>query len=884
MAWHSLPIDEVLRRLESSPEGLSEEEALKRLSKYGYNEIVREKRITPFQIFLNQFKSILILILIVSAIVSGFLLEEYIDAATITAIIILNSVLGFYQEFKAEKAVEALREMTAPIAKVIRENRIRIIKAREIVPGDIVRIEEGDRVPADLRLMKTSNLRIDEAPLTGESTPVPKSTEDLEEKTPLPDRRNMAYMGTMVTCGWGTGIAVTTGMEAEFGKIARMVQEIEEEEPPIKRDVEKMGKILGVVALIGCLLLFLTGILFGRELKETFLVAVSLAVSAIPEGLPAAITITLSIGAYQMAKHNAIVRRLAAVETLGCTTVICTDKTGTLTRNEMTVREIYVGNRRIKVSGEGYEPKGKFFDENGRKLHPKDIKGLDILLRIGRLCNNAKLVKDDEWRVVGDPTEGALVVLAEKAGLENYKEYRRVDEIPFQSQRRMMSTINIIGGKRTLLSKGAPEVILSLSSKRMVNGSVTEFSERDKEKILEIVEDMASRSLRVLALAYREIDKVEENLERNLIFVGLVGMYDPPRREVPEAIELCKKAGIRVIMVTGDHKMTALAIAREIGMVDDNYEKVVLGSDIENMSEEEFSRIVDEVEIFARVSPTHKVKIAETLKSKGHVVAMTGDGVNDAPALKMSDIGVAMGIKGTDVAKEASDIVLKDDNFATIVRAVREGRRIYDNIKKFVKLMVTANFDELIEVSITYFLGLPIPFLPVQILWINLVTDGIPAVALTQDPEDPKIMERRPRKIGTGLLHGLLYFILLGAMVDFLSDFVPFLWVLYKTGDAARARTVAFLSIVLFEFGLTYNSRYDDKSIWKQGWRGVTNNKLLFYSLVGSILLQFIIIYVPLFQPIFHTVSLSWDEVLLAVLGATTSLLILPEKLIKRRE
>ena len=515
MAWHSLPIDEVLRRLESSPEGLSEEEALKRLSKYGYNEIVREKRITPFQIFLNQFKSILILILIVSAIVSGFLLEEYIDAATITAIIILNSVLGFYQEFKAEKAVEALREMTAPIAKVIRENRIRIIKAREIVPGDIVRIEEGDRVPADLRLMEASNLRIDEAPLTGESTPVPKSTEDLEEKTPLPDRRNMAYMGTMVTCGWGTGIAVTTGMEAEFGKIARMVQEIEEEEPPIKRDVEKMGKILGVVALIGCLLLFLTGILFGRELKETFLVAVSLAVSAIPEGLPAAITITLSIGAYQMAKHNAIVRRLAAVETLGCTTVICTDKTGTLTRNEMTVREIYVGNRRIKVSGEGYEPKGKFFDENGRKLHPKDIKGLDILLRIGRLCNNAKLVKDDEWRVVGDPTEGALVVLAEKAGLENYKEYRRVDEIPFQSQRRMMSTINIIGGKRTLLSKGAPEVILSLSSKRMVDGSVTEFSERDKEKILEIVEDMASRSLRVLALAYREIDKVEENLERN---------------------------------------------------------------------------------------------------------------------------------------------------------------------------------------------------------------------------------------------------------------------------------------------------------------------------------------------------------------------------------
>ena len=896
LPWHAVEIEEVFEALETDRGGLSEEEAERRLREYGPNELREEKRVTPLQIFLGQFKSILVIILIVSALVSAYISmrrgEPYTDTYVIMAIVILNAILGFYQEYRAEKAVEALKRMITPKAAVVRGGRERLIDSREIVPGDIILLEAGNRVPADGRLLEAYNLQVDEAPLTGESTPVRKRVGILDEEVPVPDRGNMVYMGTLVTGGRGVAVVTSTGMNTEFGRIAKMVQTIEMGEPPLKRKMEKMGRQLAAISIVLCIWVFLIGLfIHWLDFETLFMTSVSLAVSAIPEGLPAVLTITLALGVSRMAREKAIVRRLASVETLGSTTVICSDKTGTLTKNEMTVRRIALLGRSIEVTGAGYAPDGSFI-EDGDLVDPGGDGDLELLLRIGVLCSDAHLQRGEEgWSIFGDPTEGALVVAAAKAGLwreELEEAYPRVGEIPFDSMRKRMTTIHLTpDGVRVAYMKGAPEVVLERCTHILERGVRRRITPRDREWILSTTREMASEALRVLAMAYRELPQEgeleAEEVERGLTFVGLQGMIDPPRDEVPEAIKLCRMAGIRPIMVTGDHKLTAVAIAKQIGMLSGGEEAVLTGAELDKMSDEELDEVIEHISVFARVSPEHKVRIAQSLRRRGHIVAMTGDGVNDAPALKAADIGVAMGIKGTDVTKEAADMILEDDNFATIVKAVESGRHIYDNITKYIRLMLTANFDEFVEITVCTLLGLPLPFLPIHVLWVNLVTDGLPAVALSVDPKDPEIMRYPPRDPEEGLLTRFWRFILFAAVLDFLSDFAPFLYVYTTTGDPTLARTVAFTSIVFFEFFLAYQCRSETHHIFALGRRGWTENKMLFLSVAVSIAIQIAIIYWPPLQAIFHVKPLTPLQLSLCVLGGFTAFLILPEKLIKAR-
>ncbi|KYH37214.1 MAG: ATPase [Candidatus Bathyarchaeota archaeon B23] len=897
LPWHSVDVEEILAALETRREGLSEEEARRRLEEYGLNELREERRVTPLQLFLGQFKSILVVILVISALVSAYISmrkgEPYTDTYVIMAIVILNALLGFYQEYRAEKAVEALKRMIAPKAAVVREDQERLIDSREIVPGDIILLEAGNRVPADGRLLEAYSLQVDEAPLTGESTPVQKRVCTLEEEVPVPDRSNMVYMGTLITGGRGVAVVTSTGMRTEFGRIAEMVQTIEVGEPPLKKKMEKMGRQLAIISVVLCIWVFLIGLfIHWLDFETLFMTSVSLAVSAIPEGLPAVLTITLALGVSRMAREKAIVRRLASVETLGSTTVICSDKTGTLTKNEMTVRRIALPGRIIEVTGAGYIPEGEFLEEED-PIDPLKDGDLELLLRIGVLCSDAHLREGEGgWSIFGDPTEGALVVAAAKAGLwkeELERCYPRIGEVPFDSMRKRMTTIHQTPeGSRVAYVKGAPEVILERCTHILERGSRRRITDRDREWILSTTREMASEALRVLAMAYKELPAEMESfeaeeVERDLTFVGLQGMIDPPRDEVPEAIKLCRMAGVRPIMVTGDHRLTAVAIAKQIGMLSGGEEAVLTGVELDGMSDEELDEIIETVSVFARVSPEHKVRIAQSLRRKGHIVAMTGDGVNDAPALKAANIGVAMGIKGTDVTKEAADMILEDDNFATIVKAVESGRHIYDNITKYIRLMLTANFDEFIEITVCTLLGLPLPFLPIHVLWVNLVTDGLPAVALSVDPKDPDIMKYPPRNPEEGLLTRFWRFILFAAVLDFLSDFAPFLYVYTTTGDPVLARTVAFTSIVFFEFFLAYQCRSETHHLFAMDRRGWTENRMLFLSVVVSIAIQIAIIYWPPLQTVFHVKPLTPLQFALCVLGAFTAFLILPNKLIKAR-
>ena len=897
-AWHAADVESVLESLGTGLKGLGEEEAQRRLEEYGPNELREEKGVTPLEIFIGQFKSILVIILILSAIVSAYISmrkgEPYTDTYVILAIVVMNAALGFVQEYRAEKAVEALKRMIAPHVIALRDGREQSIDSRILVPGDVILLDAGSRVPADARLLEAANLRVDEAALTGESTPVAKRLGVLSPEVGVSDRSNTVFTGTIVTGGRAVAVTTETGMRTEFGKIAGMVQAVEMEEPPLKQKMERMGRQLGIISVVLTVFVFLIGVLVHQtDLETMFMTAVSLAVSAIPEGLPAVLTITLALGVSRMARQKSIVRKLASVETLGSTTVICSDKTGTLTRNEMTVSRISSRGRTINVTGVGYTPKGEFTLDGG-PLDAEADGDLELLLRIGALCNDAHLQENSEgWVIFGDPTEGALVVAAAKAGLwqEDLKEsYPRIGEIPFESGRKRMSTIHatLDGGKAAYV-KGAPEIILDRSVSIYEGGAVRPLTDADRESVLSDMKEMAGEALRVLAMAYKEmpatVEEFEmEEVESGLTFVGLVGMIDPPREEVPPAIKLCKKAGIRSVMVTGDHRLTAVAIAREIGMLEDETPLSVLtGDDVSRMTDEDLDEAIEEVRVFARVSPEHKMRIAQSLKRRGHIVAMTGDGVNDAPALKAADIGVAMGIKGTDVTKEASDMILEDDNFATIVRAVEGGRHIFDNISKYIRLMLAANFDEFIEITVCTLLGLPLPFLPIHILWVNLVTDGLPAVALSVDPKDPDLMRYPPRNPDEGLLSRFWRFILFAAIVDFISDFVPFLWVYGVTGDPVQARTVAFTSIVFFEFFLSYQCRSETHHIFALGWKGLTANKMLFVSVVISLVLQFAIIYLPPLQKLFHVAPLTPFQLGLCVLGSLTAFLILPGKLIKRR-
>jgi len=885
---HTKDIKTLFAELNTTETGLTDAEAKKRLEKYGPNELQVEGGISPLQILIAQFKDVLVIILLVATLVS-LALGEVLDASVIFAIVIASVLLGFVQEYRAEKALLALQQLAAPKAKVIREGIIKDIPAREVVPGDILYIEEGDKVPADARIFENFSLMVDEAVLTGESVPVAKNTHPIEdEKIPLSDMKNMLFMGTVVTYGRGKALVVNTGMNTEFGKIATMLKSVGIEKTPLQEKLEEVGKWLGLLSLVVCAAVALTGILRGYPPLEMFIWGVSLAVAAVPEALPAVVTISLAVGTQRMAKRNAIVRKLYAVESLGAVTVICTDKTGTLTKNEMTVRELFLpsskGGRIIKVTGTGYEPIGEFLDTSGKKIDELDSDTKE-LLKIGALCNDAIVKKyKEELYVNGDPTEIALVVSAEKAGLKKEElenDYPRIGEILFDSTRKRMSTIHKTYDDRIFVFvKGAPELLLDRCNYYLENGEVKKLTLDVKSQILNEIKEMALRALRVLGMAYKEIpseldEYTPENIEQDLIFVGMQGMIDPPRPEVKDAIMKARNAGIKVSMVTGDHELTAVAVAKDIGLLSANAkeDEVINGHKLEHVNDEKFKELVDQIKVYARASPEHKLKIVKALKEKGHIVAMTGDGINDAPAVKLADVGISMGIKGTDVTKEASEIVLADDNFASIVSAVEEGRIIYDNIKKYLMYLLSCNIGEILLVFVASLLDLPLPLVAIQILMINLTTDGLPALALSMDPPDPDIMYRKPRDPNESIFTPRVKFIIgLGGSLMALIGVPLFYYYLTHTNNLVYAQTLVFWFVTVFEMFRAFATRSTKHPIVKLGF---TTNRYLLLGVASSILITLGLIYIAPLQLLFRTVPLSLWDLLFAAALATLSLLVI---------
>lgn len=853
--WHSMEAAEVLKELDTDiHKGLAEDAAKRRIEKYGYNELKKEEGVSPFTLFINQFKNILIIILLVAIALSA-LVGEVVDAAIIGVIVIFCAVLGFVQEYRAERALEALKKMLSPTITVLRGGKEEEIPSKELVPGDILLLEAGDKIPADARLVEAYSLKCDEAPLTGESIPVGKDIKPLSQDVPVGDRKNMVLTGTTVAYGRGKAVVTTTGMGTEFGKIAEEVMTVKTEKTPLEKRTEEIGKWLGIIALGICFLV--AGISIARELMGggkvdiPFIVtmvmfAVALAVAAVPEALAAIVTGALAIGMHQMAKRNALVRKMPAVETLGCTTVICSDKTGTLTKGEMTVRKIFSVDKMIEVTGAGYAPVGEF-----KGSEPIDISksnSLQMLLKGGLLCNDSDLhEKEGKWIIKGDPTEGALVVTAAKAGLhirELRLENPRMEEIPFSSERKRMTTIHKMeDGKRVAFMKGAPEIVMERCTHILEDGGVKSLTETERSKILKTNEEMALNALRVLGVAHKEVpDGIvysEDAVENNMVFLGLTGMMDPPREEAIEATKVCKQVGIRPVMITGDHKLTAVAIAKEIGIYKDS-DMVLTGPELEKMGDEEYERVVDKVTVYARVSPMDKLKIVKAWKKRGEVVAMTGDGVNDAPALKHADIGIAMGITGTEVTKEAADMVLSDDNFATIVKAIELGRWIYDNIKKYLTYLLRANVTEVAVIAGVVMLLGPeyLPLLPAAILYMNLATDGLPALALGVAPPDPDIMQRPPRDPRESVFSwDVRAFILLAFIIE-----IPFFYYLFfhELADIAHARTEIFFLFIVIELIIALNFRSMRYSIFK-----APPHKWLLLAIVWELILIAVLIQIP---------------------------------------
>lgn len=872
--WH-LGINDVAKELAADLSGgLSAGEATARLEKYGPNQLKEKKPVSPFSILVEQFQNFIIWILIGAAFVSGFL-KEWVDAFAIIAIVILNAVLGFIQEYRAEKSLAALKKMSSPASKVIRGGHRDIIPSLKLVPGDLIELEAGDNIPADSRLVwLTSNFSVQEASLTGESTPVLKTILALEEKeVPLADRANMIYMGTSVASGKSRALVAETGMKTELGKIAGMIQDIGRETTPLQKKLEKFGKWIVYLcfALVG--LVFLLESLRGGKLIDIFLTAVSLAVAAIPEGLPAVVTIALALGVHKMVKRHALIRKLPSVETLGCATVICSDKTGTLTKNEMTVQEIFAGGEHFKITGIGYEPKGEFYLD-GKVVNPKDYPELDKTLTVGLLCNGAELISSEAGhRIVGDPTEGALLVAAAKAGLhkeEKDKDFSFVEEIPFDPERKKMTIVRE-GSEGRLIAfvKGAPDVLLKDCVDIEEKGSTRKLTEEDKKSIIQANDGLADQAMRVLAVAYKTLDRAPDkyeaqSIENNLVFAGLIAMIDPPREEVKAAMEECKTAGIKTVMITGDHKNTAVAIARRLGFFKEG-SIALTGEELDRLTDEKFKREVKNIPVYARVSPEHKLRIVRTWRASGEIVAMTGDGVNDAPAVKEADIGVAMGITGTDVTKEVSDMVVTDDNFASIVAAVEEGRGIYDNIKKFIHYLLSCNAGEILVMFTASLVGFPVPLLPIHILWVNLVTDGLPALALGVDPVDPNIMKRPPRPTNEAVVTKERAILMLaqGAFIAFCTLLAFSLVLFVEKEGIARARTAAFIVLSCSQLFHSFNCRSMTESLFKIG---IFTNKKLIMATGISFLLQVAVVYVPFFQKIFKTENLSMFDWLLVII------------------
>jgi len=875
MYWHTKSIDSIYSEMNSSKTGLTESESANRLDKYGKNKLVKKQKFTALKIFTNQFKSFLVALLTLAVFVSYYL-GEIVDAYVIGVIIILNALLGFIQEYKAERAIESLKKLSKTNARVLRDGKEELIDSENLVPGDIILLEEGDKVPADSRLIELINLEVDESTLTGESTSVSKELVILKkEKLVVSELRNMIFMNTLISRGRATAIVVETGMQSEIGKIAKTITEQKTPETPLQKKLEVVAKNLGIAAIIISIAVFGIGLLKGETIVEMFTTAVSLAVAAVPEGLPAVVTITLALGLSKMAKVKAIVRRLPAVETLGSATVICSDKTGTLTKNEMTVTEIYTDHKSIKVSGSGYDPEGTFMLDN-KKIDIAKSKNLELLLRSGALCTTAKLDHRKEWSIIGDPTEGALLVSSQKAGRSKddlLKDFKFKNEIPFDSNRKMMSVIYENNGKQIAYIKGAPEILLENCSHIYLNGSIKKITKSDRTKINSQIEGMGKNALRVLAMGYRYVSpnkKISsQNVERNIVFVGLQGMIDPPRSEVKSALETCANAGITTIMITGDHAETARAIAIELEIIDDTA-SVVIGDELEDMSHEALIKKLESVRVFARVSPQHKLKIINALKARGEVVAMTGDGVNDAPALKAADIGVAMGIKGTDVAKDSSDMILMDDNFASIVKAIEEGRGVFDNIRNFIRYLISSNVGEVLTIFIAMLIGLPLPLIAVQILWMNLLTDGLPALALGVDPPEPDIMSRKPRRLKEGAISKNTWkFSIIVGLIMMMGTILLFFWNL--DSGIEHARSIAFSTIVMFQIFNIFNSR-TDKSVLKN-IKTIFNNKALLLAITVSIFLQVAVVTLPFFQKYFETVALTGYEWFLVVAMGSTVLI-----------
>jgi Ca2+-transporting ATPase len=866
--WHKLSPDEAIINLDSKHDGLDQSKALLRQNQHGLNVLMGKPKPPAILVLAKQFLSPLIYVLLAAAIIS-LAVGHYIDAFVILGVLLLNAVIGYIQESRAEKAMEALLKTAAPKAKVKRDGKITLLPARQLVPGDIILLETGDRVPADARLIEVSNLKVNESTLTGESMPVDKHTKALSADAPLAERKNLVHISTIISFGRATAIVTATGMNTEMGRIATAIAEVDTPKTPLQKGIGKLSRYIVGIFLAICTLLIIVGIVRGLDALEVFLVAVAAAVSAIPEGLPAVVTVVLAIGMRIMAKRNAIIRKLAAVETLGSATVICSDKTGTLTLNEMTVHRIYLDSDWIEVNGDGYEPVGDF-KKGDAAVNVDDNDSLKLMLKIGTLCNDAMLVKDrGQSGIYGDPTEGSLVVVAAKAGLIKEtleKQYPRIDEIPFQSEKLYMSTLHRCEQRNIAYVKGAPERLLAMSKSIIKGNDVSPITRNDVDDILDANTNMAKQAMRVIATAYvefpSEIDDIEDHhLQGSLVFVGLMGMADPPRDEAREAISLCNGAGIRVVMITGDNVITAQSIAENIGLPSG---RAVTGAELHRMSDEELYEQVEDISVFARIEPLQKLNIVNALRQHNHVVAMTGDGVNDAPALKTANIGIAMGITGTDVAKESSDMVLADDNFASVVAAVDEGRAIFNRMRNVVFFSLSTNLGELLSLIFAVsIIGLA-PLLAVQIIWINLVTDTSVEIPLGLEPKFGDELKQPPRHPSVGLIYpGLLFRICFLALLMSLAVFFIFNWAQSRY-SVEEARTLAFCSIVTFSWLRVLNARSDEHTIFRLG---ILKNKWLLAGIATAILLQVVVIYVPFMQTAFQTVPLSigkWGIVLLA--------------------
>ena len=906
MNWFNKGISQVEKELQTNiKEGLTEEQVKANYEKYGMNELKQKKKKSLFVKFLEQFKDFMIIVLIIAAIVSGAVGiakgEGITDTIIILIVVVLNAIIGVVQESKAEKSLEALQKLSAHASKVVRNGKVAVVQSRELVPGDVVVLDTGDYVPADLRIVESANLKSQEASLTGESVPVDKNTETIDdEKVSLGDRTNMLFSSSLITYGRGKGIVVETGMNTEVGKIAKIISDTEGTETPLQTKLNKLGKTLGIAALAICIVIFIIGIAYGKDVIDMFMTAVSLAVAAIPEGLAAVSTIVLAIGVQRMVKKNAIIKKLPAVETLGSATVICSDKTGTLTQNKMTVQKVFVNNEVVEA---------------------KDIKDisneLDRLMQVCTLCNDTKIGAENQ--LTGDPTETALIDLGFKINFDvkEVLELKRVKEIPFDSDRKLMTTVNKVGEKYFVYTKGGIDELLARCNSYIVNGEIKTDLDKYKAEINKYNVDMAKDALRVLAMAYKEMDheptdEEMKNIENDLIFVGMVGMIDPPREEVKVAVEKCKTAGIKTVMITGDHKITAVAIAKALGILE-NEDEAITGSELEEMSDEDLTKNIRKYSVYARVSPEHKVRIVKAWQANGEIVAMTGDGVNDAPALKTADIGCAMGIVGTDVSKEAADVILTDDNFATIVSSVEEGRRIYDNILKAIQFLLSSNVGEIIvlflAILITPWLGstfnidigLIEVLLPIHILWINLVTDSLPALALAVDPAEDDVMKRKPKKqkgiftkgmsfrvVYQGIMIGLLtlaaFIIGIATPEENLPTMVKIDGTLYgveevESLDEALAngaeyvekqevkveigQTMAFMVLAFSELVHVFNIRNNKKSVFKTH---PFNNKMLLLAIGASAALMLIILLVPALRHIFSIPILPMGNLIETIL------------------